>query len=512
MEHGASQASDGAGDAAEAAAARALRDEAAMWRALFRDFGTSGRPLQQQIRQTVVAAIETGRLHPGARMPSSRRLADVLDIARNTAVLAYAQLVEERFLVSRERSGYYVAAHGRNGTPAPPPADPVAQAWEARFAHRPADQRNIVKPADWLRYPYPFIYGQFDPTLFPTNDWRECARSALSVSEIHKWARDLVDGDDPELVDQLRLHVLPRRGIWASPDEIIVTIGAQQALFMLADLLVTPARRVGVEDPGYPDARNIFGMRTSRVVPLPVDSGGLVVGDELEGLDLLVVTAGCHCPTGARMAQPRRDALLQAAEEHDVLVVEDDYEGDLASDAGGVMSLKAADRSGRVVYVGSLSKTLAPGLRLGYVVASAPVIRELRALRRLMLRHPPLNNQRAAALFLSLGHYRAHLRRVGAGLAGRAEVLAGALDRHLPAHRWACRDGRSSAWIEGPEGLEAGRLARAAADRGVLIEPGEIFFAGAERPARFYRLGFGSIPAERIEAGIAALAQAERML
>ncbi len=382
--------------------------------------------------------------------------------------------------------------------------------WQARLARHPAAERNIVKPRDWLRYPYPFIYGQFDPTLFPTNDWRECARSALSVTEIHNWARDLVDGDDSELVDQLRLHVLPRRGIWVSPDEIIITIGAQQALFMLADLLVTPETRVGIEDPGYPDARNIFGLRTRRVVPLPVDDGGLVCGEALAGVDLVMVTAASHCPTTAPMGTQRREELLRQAEARDILIVEDDYEGDLVSEAGGLQSLKAADRGGRVLYIGSLSKSLAPGLRLGYVVAPAPVVRELRALRRLMLRHPPLNNQRAAALFLSLGHYRAHLRRIAVGLGRRADVLTAALARHLPDHRGHGVSGGSSLWVQGPTSLDAGRLARAAAGRGVLIEPGEIFFAGPDAPRNFYRLGFGSIPAERIEPGIAALAQAAR--
>jgi GntR family transcriptional regulator/MocR family aminotransferase len=330
------------------------------------------------------------------------------------------------------------------------------------------------------------------------------------VTEIHNWARDLVDGDDSELVDQLRLHVLPRRGIWVSPDEIIITIGAQQALFMLADLLVTPETRVGIEDPGYPDARNIFGLRTRRVVPLPVDDGGLVCGEALAGVDLVMVTAASHCPTTAPMGTQRREELLRQAEARDILIVEDDYEGDLVSEAGGLQSLKAADRGGRVLYIGSLSKSLAPGLRLGYVVAPAPVVRELRALRRLMLRHPPLNNQRAAALFLSLGHYRAHLRRIAVGLGRRADVLTAALARHLPDHRGHGVSGGSSLWVQGPTSLDAGRLARAAAGRGVLIEPGEIFFAGPDAPRNFYRLGFGSIPAERIEPGIAALAQAAR--
>ena len=253
----------------------------------------------------------------------------------------------------------------------------------------PSTRRNIVKPKEWLRYQYPFLYGQFDPSLFPTNDWRECARGALSVLEIHNWARDLVDGDDPELIDQLRLHVLPRRGIWASPDEIIVTIGAQQALYLLAQLLLGKNTTIGVEDPGYPDARNIFSTMSDRVIGLPVDEDGLQMSSALNGCDYVYLTPGHQCPTTVTMPLERRSELLSLARENDFVIIEDDYETEFLPDARETPSLKSLDVDGRVLYVGSLSKVLAPGLRLGYIIAPAPVIHELRALRRLMLRHLP---------------------------------------------------------------------------------------------------------------------------
>lgn len=486
-----------------------------MWKQLLEP-GSGGRQLQAQVRALIVAAIGKRVLAPGSAVPSSRELAQALGVGRNTVVLALDRLVEQGLIVSKPRSGYFVATEsGPSETincarvPDAPVGDGAAPDWNLLIERKPSAQRNIVKPAEWQKQPFPFLYGQFDPASFPVNAWRECARAALSMLDLCDWAPDRIDGDDASLIEQIRTRVLPRRGVFADQDEIMITLGAQHALFLLAHLLKRPERAAGIEDPGYPDARNIFSLAGWPIVPLVVDRDGIAAEAALERCGTVLVTPSHQCPTTTAMSLARRHTLLAAARERDLIVIEDDYEAELGGWAA-TPALKSLDRHGRVLYIGSFSKTLAPGLRIGYLVGPRPLIREARGLRRLMLRHPPLNNQRALALFLALGHYDHYARAMGSTLAERRDAVLQGLRTHLPdlrpyGHEAAHRGG-SSLWLEGRDDLDSARLAAEAAVCGVLIEPGDIFFADSCGPRNFIRLGFGSIPTERIDDGLRRLA------
>jgi len=494
----------------------ANRVKEAMWEQLFERSGTENGSLQGRIRATLVAAILERQLPAGQPLLSSRVLASKLGVARNTVVLAYQQLVDEGYLLSAERRGYFVnhaILSGQVRQPQAGEARPSSELdWDKRFRVHASAQRKIEKPRDWQDYAYPFVYGQFDPQLFPVAEWRECSRMALSVLEIRGWASDLVDRDDPMLIEQLQLRVLSPRGVWARPEEIMVTIGAQQALYLLADLLVRADTVVGIEDPGYSDARNIFAAKDARLLPLPLDADGLIVGPHLARCDYLYVTPSHQCPSTVTMPMQRRIALLEQAVRDDLVLIEDDYEPEANFGVGPTPALKSLDMAGRVLYVGSLSKTLAPGLRLGFLVGPAELVREARALRRLMLRHPPANNQRAAALFLSLGHHNALLRRLHHAMRQRADVLADALASNLPECRAMRAQGGSSIWLQGPDWLDARVLAAGARKRGVLIEPGHAFFLDENPPLNYFRMGFSSIAVDRIEPGVRELALALREL
>jgi len=480
---------------------------ATLWNRLFRLQTDAALTIQAQLRAQLIAAIAEGQLPADHPAPSSRELAAQLGIARNTVVIVYQQLADDGYLIARQRRGYFPNPDiARQRLPvAAAESAPARIDWSARLRLRPSRQRNISKVADWAGYEYPLIYGQLDPSLFPIAEWRATCQGVLAGADALDWAQDLVTRDDPQLLEQIRDRVLPLRGVWAATDEIIVTIGAQQALYLLSDLLFDASTEVGIENPGYPDARNIFSLRTARLRPLPLDDRGLIVDDGLRGCRYVYATPSHQAPTTVTMPVERRLELLRRAESDDFLILEDDYETETSFLGLPNPALKSLDRCERVIYVGSLSKSFAPGLRLGYIVAPRPLIDELRALRRLMIRHPTAFIQRSFARFLALGHYDMLNRRLVAAHRERAEVLAAALREFAPDVRHPAVAGGSSFWVEGPPWLDARRLAEESRAQRLLIEPGDVHFAQVPAPVHCFRLGFSSIPAARIRDAVRIL-------
>jgi GntR family transcriptional regulator / MocR family aminotransferase len=479
-----------------------------LWHRLFKLQADSPLTIQAQLRAQIIAAIGEGQIPADRPMPSSRELSSQLAIARNTVVIVYEQLAVDGYLIARRRSGYFAnpALLGQRLAPYEADSPEHRVDWQSRMRFRPSRQRNISKVPDWSQYQYPFIYGQFDPNLFPLAEWRASCQQALAGTDALDWAQDLFTRDDPRLLEQIRDRVLPLRGVWAATDEIMVTIGAQQALYLLADLLLDATTEVGLENPGYPDARNIFSLRTTRLRPLRLDEHGLCVDDALLGCRFVYATPSHQSPTTVTMPVDRRLELLRRAEADDFLIIEDDYENETSFSGLPNPALKSLDRGGRVIYVGSLSKSFAPGLRLGYIVAPRVLIEELRALRRLMIRHPTAFVQRCFAQFLALGSYDVLNRRLLTAYRERAALLAAALEEFAPDIRHPPVTGGSSFWVEGPHWLDARRMADEARNLRVLIEPGDVHFFDDPPPANFFRLGFSSIASAGIRDGVARIA------
>lgn len=460
----------------------------------------------------LVDAILSGQLSGGEPLPSTRRMSENLGVSRNTVVLAYQGLVDDGYLLAHERSGFYVNGDIA-GTKVTTPqaraqsAGNSGPSWTERFCMDPMAQESHTKVVDWSSYPYPFVYGQVDQNLFPLAAWRECARQALGRRAMDAWTGDRLTHDDPMLVEQIRTHLLPRRGISADTDEILVTQGAQNALYLLAELLFNADTTVGIENPGYRDMYNIACLKTGRVKTLDVDGEGLPIDERLNGCDYIYVTPSHQFPTTVTMPLSRRMNLLERAREQDLIVIEDDYEFETNYAGRPTPALKSMDEDNRVIYIGSLSKSLFPGLRLGFMVAPKPVIEQARALRRLVLRHPPTVNQRQTALFLALGHHDALIHRMHRAFRARWEAMDKALAVHLPQSSSRPVFGGTSFWVRGPEGLDADRLTVDARAEGVLIEPGRVLFFGDHRPANYFRLAFSSLDADRIEPGIRILGQ-----
>jgi GntR family transcriptional regulator/MocR family aminotransferase len=465
--------------------------------------------LQQQIQQMIAQGILTGRFGTGEKLPSTRKLAAHLGISRITVTIAYTELLANDYLTSKGRSGYYVSENA----PSPPhftPAEntPDAVDWTRAIGQRFSGGVTPIKPQDWATYRYPFIYGQADPTLFDHANWRLCALQALGQRDFTALTTDYYDQDDPKLIEFIARHSLPRRGISARPEQILITLGAQNALWLTAQVLLTQRRRAALEDPCYPALRDILTQSRCHMSPVKVDQEGLIPDAIPDDTDVIFTTPSHQCPTTATMPMTRRRALLDRASALDALIVEDDYEFEMSFLKSPSPSLKSLDQDGRVIYVGSFSKSLFPGLRLGYLVGSEPFIREARALRASVLRHPPGHIQRTAAYFLSLGHYDALVRRMSNALHDRRTVMEEAIKANDLQIAGRGAYGGSSFWMRAPDNIRTDDLAMRLRAKSVLIEPGAPFFNGDAPPQNYYRLAYSSIPSAQIAAGIAHVAQA----
>ncbi|WP_374570647.1 PLP-dependent aminotransferase family protein [Phenylobacterium sp.] len=470
-----------------------------------------------QLRQRVIDAIVSGSLQPGVRMPSTRRLSVDLGIARNTVSLVYQQLVADGYLTGRERSGVFVSdalfeavRTGRYREERHPPA---ASPWRPRLQAVVRAEGEGRAPPSWELNPYPFLDGAYDASLSPGSEWRDAVRSTLSTREFAEWSQDGGELDDPRLIHEIRTKILPRRGVQAGADEVLVVGGRRAAFSLLIRAFVNRGTRAAVEEPGFPDLVQLLRLQGAEVAPTAVDAEGIVEDEVDRGAGLVFVTPACQFPTGARLSQKRRRRLLEQAEADDRLIIE--Y--DLAASGGftdqAAPALRGMDQAGRVIYVADLCDVLGPGLGLGFIVADADLVRELRRLRTLIAGPAPRAAQRTAAFFLSLGHYDAILGRQQRVLRERLNALRDALNYHLP--QLVAIDPRSNGtaiWVEGPAELSARQLANEAARRGVLIEPADRFYATPGAAPNQFRMGVTAIAAGNIRDGVAILAEVIRSL
>ena len=462
--------------------------------------------LQNQIQQLVAEAILSGRFRPGEKMPSSRKLAKHLSVSRITVTLAYTELLADDYLTSRGRSGYYISENA----PQPPkfaitPREDKVD-WARAIGQKFSGGVSLTKPQDWGKYKYPFIYGQADETLFDRSNWRLCALQALGSKDYDALTSDYFDRDDPKLIEFILRHTLPRRGIKAEPDEVLVTMGAQNALWLSANVLLNQRRTAALENPCYPSLRDILTQSRCQVASVEVDASGMPPDSLPSDVDVVFTTPSHQCPTATTMPLERRQALLQRASEKDFLIVEDDYEFEMSFLKAPSPALKSLDREGRVIYVGSFSKSLFPGLRLGYLVGSKHFIREARALRSTVLRHPPGHIQRTAAYFLSLGHYDALIRRMGSAFQDRRLAMEEAFLQYGLTVAGQGTFGGSSFWMRAPNGVDTEVVAEQLRAKGVLIEPGRPFFTTEDAPKNYYRLAYSSLPVRKITDGVALIA------
>lgn len=469
----------------------------------------SQRSIQTQIRETVISIIQSGHAVPGTHLPSSRRLAEYLGISRMTVTLANSELVAQGYLATQSRSGYVVAAEDIVANLAAAPKrelDEDALDWSTFLGKSLTTRRRIVKPRDWRNLPYPFVYGQMDSSLFNYAAWRDCTRQAMGKTDFTDMAGDLADSDDPLLINYVKCRSLPRRGITADTDEILITVGAQNGMWLAIELLTRKPLKAVCENPGYPDTLQALQWCGAEAMTLDVDEQGLPPENIPADTNAVFVTPSHQAPTGATMPIERKRQLLSDAEKKNFVIVEDDYDFEMSFLEPPGPAIKSYDQRQRVIYVGSFSKPMFPGLRLGYLVGPREFIAQAREVRSMMLRHPSGHQQRTAAYFLAQGHYDLQIRNMRRKFARRRAALEEALAGTDLQIAGAANIGGSSLWVKAHDGIDTTELADALLEDGVMIEPGAPFFNGPEGPSEFFRMGYSSIPIDKIAEGVRLIA------
>lgn len=467
--------------------------------------------LRDQICEMVSSAITSQVLSPDKRLPSCREMAEQLGVSRNTVFAAYGRLIDLGLVVARDRSGYYVnpLIEDKVLADSSPTANSEKHA-KAPVHFQSLDLVPVDNPLNWTSYPYPFIYNQIDPDLFPVDSWRECTRLALGTTQMHTWRDDSVESDSPQLAQQLRQRLLSSRGIYADEDEILITLGAQNALFIIGATFAHKNKPIAIEDPGYFGARNAFNLTGNRIIGVPTDEQGLMVDAIPTGCQLVFTTPSHQFPTMVTMSQHRREQLLQSAESNNYLVIEDDYEAEMNYLSTRSQSLRSLDQNNRVIYIGSLSKTVSPGIRLGFMVAHRDIIKHARIVRGVMMRHPPTIVQEVVALFFRLGYYDSHIRNIERRYKKRWHAMNESIEKHLGMLHRTKTQGGTSFWLTGPPGFDATELSIRLKSKGVLIDVGERFCLNGDN--RSFRLGFAFVPIKKLDEGIKLIAEEVRQL
>jgi GntR family transcriptional regulator/MocR family aminotransferase len=468
---------------------------ASLWIAIDRRAAVS---LQDQVADGIRAAIAGGTIATGTRLPGSRVLASELAVSRTTVVAALLQLAAEGVLVARERSGFFAGAPPRAAIRAPTVAGDASLAPSRRGA-----AMAVGAPATTGPRPLAFRLARSALDAFPVRLWsRILSRRAGRVS-----IGQLDYGPEwPPLQAAVAGLLGSARGLAVAPEQVLLFAGSQRALDFVAATMLDPGDVVAVEDPGYPGARQALRGAGAVIVDVAVDGEGLDVAAAARLVPaprLVYTTPACQYPTGVALSAPRRAALVAWASGAGACIVEDDYDAE-ARLGGPPPPPLGALAPGRVLHVGSFSRTMFPSLRIGYLVVPDHLVDRLRAARAALEEPLPSLFQIALADFIEDGHYARHLRR----LAGHHRARRDALLAATTAAGIAIRPGSTGLHLVADLGrLDATAVSVAAAGRGVEAVPLARFATSAPAPSALV-LGFGAVPPERMKAPVAELARA----
>jgi GntR family transcriptional regulator/MocR family aminotransferase len=442
----------------------------------------SDAPLYRQIYETIRRSILRGGFHSGRQLPASRLLAKQLGVSRMTVVNAYEQLLAEGYLEGRAGAGTFVAAHL-------PEEFLQASGFErlelqekpltrkvilSEYGSKLAESSKIILRHHGATALVPFQHGVAAIDEFPFGVWAKIAQKWQKRPPTSVLSYGDAVGFQP-LRDAIAAHLAAARGVRCTPEQIIITNGTQQALDLISRIFLSESEEVCLEDPGYIGARYIFTATGARIVPVPIDDEGFDVQKARKRSPkarLIYVTPSHQFPLGVTMSLARRLSLLEWARERDAFIIEDDYNSEYRYSGRPHASLQGLDRDGRVIYVGSFSKTIFPALRLGYLVAPADLIEVFAAARALTGLHSPVIEQAILAEFITERHFARHIRRMRGMYEERQQTLVEEARKNLGS-RLEVAPAKAGMHLIGwlPSGISDREVSSRAAEAGLNLAP-----------------------------------------
>lgn len=467
--------------------------------------GQAGRGRRDRLCEALRQAVHGGHAQWGERLPSSRDLAQDLGLSRVTVEAAYTQLETEGYLRRQVGQGSFVAIDvGAGATRATARAanrrsPPAGTAQLSQRGRRMVDTGGCAEPDR----PRAFVAGSPALQAFPVDLWRQ-----LMQRRLRRDAQALMFYGDPQGLPALReaiaRYLSQSRGVRCHAGQVLVLTSSQQALQLLAATLLDEGDAVWMEDPGYPGARAAFAGAGARLVDMALDAHGATLDAARPCPRLVYLTPSHQFPTGRAMSLERRLAFIAQARSSAAWLIEDDYDSEFLQDHPPAPALQGLDEHGRVIYIGTFSKSLFPSARLAYMVLPEALVEPLVTARTIVDGHPSQPMQAVAADFMQQGHFAAHLRLMRQLYRGRRDALLQALHHHLP---WAepmdSRGGLQMA-VRLPPGSER-RLTREAARRGIATPSLGALYHGSPR-VHGWRLGFAALTPQDIEDAVRSLA------
>jgi len=478
----------------------------------------SDTPLYEQIGNYLRNAILSGKLTADTRLPAYRQLANDLGVNRATIENAYSLLEAEGLVFSRMGSGTYVLPHSLIPKASKNNIDSSLPLWQQNFRFQESNT-NLDSIDEMLQnagHPNPisFASGISDTRQFPSEEFRKILQTVMRRDQIAALEYGERSGYAP--LREGIVHILASQGLQTNSESILITAGSQQAIFLVAQVLLKPNDIILVENPTYSVAIDLFRALGFQIIGIPMDSQGMQV-EKLEKLlqqhhpKLIYTIPNFHNPTGTCLSSPRRRELILLAEKYNVPILEDDFVGDLRYEGHAQPSLKALDSNGQVIYVGTFSKMLMPGLRVGFIVADGPVYDSLLNFKRLSDLATSTLIQRALDAYVTVGRYQTYLHRSSQIFRKRRDVMVEAIKKYLLfIFSFDIPSGGLFIWLRLPEKMYADELLPLACKEGISFVPGNFFFIDDKDGKEWLRLNFASQPVEDIEEGIKRLGKAIR--